>query len=144
MDSTPVQLTTENIWDRQPGENSRWYDRFCLYLSIGPSRSIHRTWQLNLEKVGKGQIRSNISPTWYQIANKFRWHERAEEYDVYRRLQVFTQGNAHDLVRINKLDKVAEKLYDKVVNMLDSMKPSKGGFSELMILRLNETLDAGV
>jgi len=73
---------------------------------------------------------------------KFHWKERAEAWDEHRRKEVFSQGYAFDLKRIEKLDKLAERLEAKVEAMFQAMKPPKGGFNDLMVGRWLETMDA--
>jgi len=80
--------------------------------------------------------------SWRSAFKKFRWQERAEAWDEHRRKEIFNRGFASDLVRIEKLDKLATRLEEKVHAMFDAMKAPRGGFNELMIGRYLEALDA--
>lgn len=80
--------TADRLWDRQASEPSRWFYRFdTYYRPIGPERSLlgaYRTWH----QADKGRKSQSVSaPTsWRMAAEKWRWAERAEAWDVQQRL----------------------------------------------------------
>ncbi len=73
-------------WQRQPGESSRWYDRFHRYMLAGARRSLLGT--VNAERVENGQKRtSDAARSWRIAFDKYHWLDRAEDWDDYLRLQ---------------------------------------------------------
>lgn len=74
-------------WSRQRGDDGEleshlWYHRFrTFYLPQGPDRSLleaNNRWRDN-----KGKDRTNnISGSWIRNAEKWRWKERAEAFDL--------------------------------------------------------------
>src|SRR6266704_2717379 len=141
MDDTPVQLPESEQWLRLPGESNLWYSRFVLHLRLGPARTM--LGAVHLEDAQENRLVTRWTPgSWRSAALKFHWKERAEAWDEHRRKEVFSQGYAFDLKRIEKLDKLAERLEAKVEAMFQAMKPPKGGFNDLMVGRWLETMDA--
>lgn len=60
------------IWERQPGESSKAYERFCAYRDMGTDRSLRKiSSQMNISR----QILEKLSVT-------FSWVSRAEAYDL--------------------------------------------------------------
>lgn len=115
------QEDIEQPWSRLSGEDERWYNRFLAFRDMGPVRTIRGACHIEEDRLGRKRC-EKPSRNWYDNAKKFRWHERAEAYDAYRREQVFTQGYAYDLTRISKLDKLAEKLEELINKQLANGK----------------------
>jgi hypothetical protein len=140
-DPLSIEETSDTPWERQQGESGLWFDRFCLYLSLGPART--RLAAVHAEDRRQNRPLTRWTPgSWRDAFKKFHWEQRAQAYDEHRRKQLFSQGYALDLKRIEKLDKLAERLEEKVDAMLAALKPSRGGFNDLMIGRYLETMDA--
>jgi hypothetical protein len=134
-------------WERQgEDESNLWYDRFVLYLQMGPSRSL--LGAENLEKDRKGQEKSDVSASgaWRKAANEWKWKERAEAWDEYRRKQVFTQGNAYDVTRVEKLNKYSEMIETEIDKMMTALakrkKIAKPWFNHFMYEKYLQSLDA--
>lgn len=114
-------MSDEQPWERMEGEPNNWYARFMLYLQAGPSRTLLGT--INAEQVQKGAKKfTSISQSWSDAAKRWKWKERAEAYDEHRRREVFTSGNASDLVRIEKLDSLSVRLEAQITRMLDNLE----------------------
>jgi hypothetical protein len=67
-------------WDRQAGETDEWYERFMLYLYMGPDRTItaaHNFATRLAQRAAHGQIGS-----WHRMARRHRWKERASAFDA--------------------------------------------------------------
>jgi hypothetical protein len=67
-------------WDRQTDETEEWYDRFMLYLYMGPSRTIAaaHSFAVRLAKEAKvGQLGS-----WQRMARRRQWKQRAAAFDA--------------------------------------------------------------
>lgn len=71
---------TPHPWDRQEGESSRWYQRFCAYRLLGPGRSVLEC--VRQEKATKGNERQQFTPgSWSRASEAWQWKTRAEAWD---------------------------------------------------------------
>lgn len=134
-----------DAWERMEDEPNLWYDRFVSYLQMGPSRSL--LGAENLEKARNGLKKSEVSASgaWRDSAKQWKWKERAEAWDDYRRKQVFTQGNAYDVARVERLNHYSERLEAELDKMLDALakkKIKKAWFNQFLYGRYLETLEA--
>lgn len=136
-----------DAWDRiSEDEPNLWYDRFVLYLQMGPSRSL--LGAENLEKDRKGLEKSGVSASgaWRNAAKEWNWKKRAEAWDEYRRKQVFTQGNAYDVIRVEKLNKYSEMIESEIEKMMAALakrkKIAKPWFNHFMYEKYLQSLDA--
>jgi hypothetical protein len=132
-----------NPWDQmtEEGENNLWYSRFLLYLQMGPARTLSGALRLADRAEGRAE-HSEPYGAYKEAAKKYNWAERAEAYDAYVRKTAFSEGYAYDLTRIKKLSTLADTLEEKVAAMLRTMKPSRGGFSEKLVERYLQTVEA--
>lgn len=134
----------KDIWERQDGEPNNWYSRFVIFLQMGPSRSL--LGSINLEKAQKGLEKLNyVSQSWREAAKQWDWRERAEMWDEYRRKQVFVQGNAYDVNRVEKLNKYTEMLEAEIDKMLDALakkKIEKPWFNQFLYEKYLQSLEA--
>lgn len=67
-------------WDRQADETATWYDRFTLYLYMGPERTVadaHRFATRMAKGAALGQLNS-----WRRAAQRNQWEERAAAFDA--------------------------------------------------------------
>lgn len=121
-----------------------WYDRFMVFLLMGPSRSL--LGAVHLEEAQKStEKRSRSVPgAWFATAKEWNWRDRADAWDEYRRKQVFTEGNAYDLTRIEKLNKYSQRLERQLDLMLDAMpkKIRKPWFNHFLYEKYLQSLDA--
>ena len=62
-----------NTWDRQPGETSKAFEAFRIYLELRAERSYARV----AERLTKSRT---LIGRW---ANKYRWHERSLQFDSH-------------------------------------------------------------
>ncbi len=77
----------DSPWERQPGEPLRWFERFTRYRLMGLNRSIDKVFLLEIGQKRPKQARNPKKPerasgTWRDIAQKFKWAERAEAWDL--------------------------------------------------------------
>jgi len=63
-------MTTQNTWERQPGESTKAFSAFCLYLEAGYERSVQGVAQ----KLAKS---TNTIKKW---AANFNWVARTSDY----------------------------------------------------------------
>lgn len=146
----------EQSWERLPGENSRWFQRFEAFRLMGPGRDL--TTAYNRERVGGGRKESaDCSGTWRKMAGLYRWRERAEAWDQYlsgmagaaaetERLEILNSGFAliHERVRaLNALGRKLQREIDIEEHFwLPDVKSIGGGeFAERVdIIRFNSAL----
>src|SRR5215203_3285524 len=65
---------TKSVWERLPGEPSRWFDRFHRFLLLGPGRSVYA-----VSKAETG--RTSITRDWREASRRWDWVRRAEAWD---------------------------------------------------------------
>ena len=93
MNNIAVSKPEEQIsvpWLQLEGESGLWYSRFLLYyLPQGPARTLTQAFVKHLkaekpelaeEKEAQGHY-ITAQRTWVEAARKYRWRERAEEFD---------------------------------------------------------------
>ena len=110
-------------WERQPGEPSRWYDRFVrYYLRAEGERTLlgaYRRW-LSVERpetARKSPI-TGAPGSWKKHFEEWRWKERAEEYDVELRRLDGVQWEKHRKEVRDRSWNASGRLWDKVNAML--------------------------
>lgn len=140
----PGQQDETPIYERLPEEPNLWYDRFVQYLQMGPSRSLLGAVNAEKAKKSKEKQTSNIPGAWSEAAKQWRWKERAEAWDEYRRKQVFTTGNAFDINRIEKLSKFSECLEQEIKKMFEALEKEKAlpVFNAQLYAKYLESLEA--
>ena len=134
-------------WARQENEPTLWYERFLVYLQMGPARTllgaVHEVEKA--EKSGKKRS-SRVPGAWDNAVEEWDWKKRAEAWDDYRRKQVFTTGNAYDVTRVEKLNKYSEALeaeLDKVMAALARRKKiTKPWFNPFLYEKYLQSLEA--
>lgn len=67
-------------WDRQGDETEEWYDRFVLYLYMGPDRSISAAHTF-ATRLAKGATHGSLT-TWRRVAQRNQWQARAGAFDA--------------------------------------------------------------
>lgn len=140
-----IQPNEDPIYERMPDEPTLWYDRFLVYLRMGPARTMLGAVHLVEEADKGGEKRSSKTPgAWDNAAKEWNWRVRAESWDDYRRKQVFTDGNAYDVARVEKLNKYSQRLEQQIDLMLDSMpkKIRKPWFNHFLYEKYLQSLEA--
>jgi predicted DNA-binding protein (UPF0251 family) len=72
-------VVMENDWDRQSGETAEWYDRFLLYLYMGPDRTVAAAHNF-ATRLAKGAAPGHLS-SWQRAARRHQWKQRAAAFD---------------------------------------------------------------
>ncbi len=75
-------------WNQQPGEASKWYERFLIYRDMGIDRKFFHAYTLYLRQAGKYEQAEKAKDTpgaWKVKAIKFAWQLRAERWDQEER-----------------------------------------------------------
>lgn len=135
----------QHPWERMKDEPNLWYDRLVSYLQMGPSRSLLGAVHLEEAQKSTEKRSSSVPGSWYEASKRWEWKDRAEAWDEYRRKQVFTQGNAYDVNRVEKLNKYSERLETEIDRMLDALagkKTRKVWFNHFMYEKYLQSLDA--
>jgi len=74
-------------WEKQPGESHMWFHRFDLYYRpLGPERTIAAAYRIWREEKDRQEGKEtpeyiNRSNSWNLNATKYKWIERAQEWD---------------------------------------------------------------
>jgi hypothetical protein len=93
-------------WDRQPGESSRNYEKFCLYRNMGPGRSVQA-------------LRNDGIPIGASIPTRDQWDSRAVLWDDYeervRRNEIIKETRAMARKQATQASDMAEALMAPVV-----------------------------
>ncbi len=69
----------EKPWDRLHHESTAAYARFLVYRNLGPGRSLLAAYRAVAKKSTEKQ---QVPGTWTRDCSRFRWSERAHEWDV--------------------------------------------------------------
>lgn len=71
--------------ERLQGEYARWYQRFLVYLHLGPvHRSLYAAWKKEQGEAGQQQRkRSGVPGSWRGAAKRYQWETRAERWDEH-------------------------------------------------------------
>jgi hypothetical protein len=67
-------------WERLAGESGGAYAAFCFYRDYGPERNIRRAVEAVCAGTDKAEKRYRMWRAW---STRFRWRERAADYDLY-------------------------------------------------------------
>jgi hypothetical protein len=111
-------------WEHLTGEGAAAFSAFCVFRDLGPERSIIKA----IESAEKNEtIRAKRYRVWRNWASKYRWNERAADYDKYTeqlkqtefRKTIEAQGEIHRMV--------TGKMLDVVMKKLDTMSPADLG-----------------
>ena len=68
--------SSPKLWQPQPEEPPEWYNRFHIYLTMGPSRTLTAAYRIWADS------HSKLSGTVSKQAANWRWKERAMAYDT--------------------------------------------------------------
>lgn len=132
-DKPPVSiedLDPEQPWTRLQVENDLWYSRFLIYRDMGPVRSILGASKIEAERTHKEKPKGSPR-NWREMAAVYRWDIRVKAWDEHKRKEVFTDGYAYDLVRIKKLNVIAQSLENRIhKGLLAEMKKDLKGLDK--------------
>lgn len=111
------------VWQRMPQEPTLWYTRFSKYfLPMGPSRSLFPCYQRwRSEESDKGPLSpGNIKAPdgWTQTASRWRWRERAAEYDAYLLDKQRTQDETEVAAMLSRQRTTGRKMQELAVRRL--------------------------
>lgn len=70
-------------WLQQEGEPALWFRRFDRYRLMWPVRKIASVFQAEQTEKNREKPRTIPTGDWYEMANEWRWEERAAAWDAY-------------------------------------------------------------
>ena len=107
-------------WERLKGETPAAYAAFCAFRDLGPERNIRRA----VESAGKNNaVRAGKYRVWRNLSSRFRWRERAADYD--RHIEHLKQTELRKTIeaRGEMHRAVTGKMLEVVKKKLDTMNP---------------------
>jgi hypothetical protein len=121
IDEAKKDVLPYESWQRLSGESPDAFAAFCTFRDFGFERNIRNVVESVLVKSG-GEINEAIIMKkyrgWRNWSSKYRWRERAADFDNYReklkatelRKTIEAQGEKHREVTGKMLDVVSKKL----------------------------------
>jgi hypothetical protein len=128
-----------NVWDRQPDEPTRWFERFHQFCLMGPGRTLMGCIHAEQERLGKEKKSTQIPGAWSEQAARWKWRERATAWDDYQR----ELARKEEEVTLRQRRRVhlaqAQLVQDKAFERLKAIAPA-----ELTVRDVLAYLEAGV
>jgi hypothetical protein len=114
---TPIELL-EPFWERQKGESTEWFRRFCKFRNqLGP-RSLLAAHRRELEESGKGRANLRRVPSsWDEARVKYCWDARAEAWDMHRQQQEDLEWDGRWSELRERCWELSELLFEKSKSM---------------------------
>lgn len=115
VDEAKASMLPFESWERLTGESSAAFAAFSTFRDSGSERSIRKA----VDGYEKDEaVRAKRYRVWRNWSTKFRWRERAADFDRYTeqlrqkefRKTIEAQGEKHREVTAKMLDVVAKKL----------------------------------
>ena len=121
VEEAKKQMMPFESWEQLPGESSKAFLAFRSFRDIGPERSIRKAVDEVEKDEGKREKRCKV---WRNWCSKFRWRERAADYDRY--IEHLKQGEKRKTIEAQgeKQRMVTGKMLDVVSKKLDTMNPA--------------------
>ena len=108
-------------WERLPNESNFAFSAFCAFRDCGAERNIRKA----VESVEADEaVRSKRYKVWRNWAARFRWRERAADYDRYIEKLKQTEMRKTIEAQGEKHREVTGKMLDVVSKKLDTMNPA--------------------
>ncbi len=95
----------EQIWERLSGEPALWYERFRIYLELGPNRSLRQAYLISRgdkAKEGKAELPLSAPNSWRRASYQYQWEARVNAYDYEQ-----TSSKRQELVEIRERAAIA-------------------------------------
>ena len=110
------QKTTEKPWMQQPNENPMWYDRFFIYLMLGPTRSFNAAYRVAKQK-SEGRANSH----WGRIAKEWDWRARVDAFDAYGYAELMRKETARRREQRERRLRMIQEMLDASFDGLRTM-----------------------
>ncbi|MDR0442561.1 MAG: hypothetical protein LBH44_04045 [Treponema sp.] len=129
-------------WERLAGESSLAFAAFCVFRDLGAERSIRMAVDT---AETDGAVRAKSYNGWRNWSTKFRWQERAADYD--RHIEKLKQTELRKTIEAQgeKHREVTGKMLNVVSKKLDTMNPaylSQGNLTEWVQTAIKAERDA--
>lgn len=130
IEEAKADMLPYESWERLTGESPAAFKAFCAFRDFGADRGIRKV----IDVTEKDEcLREGRYKTWRNWSTKFRWAERAADYDRYieklkaaeLRKTIEAQGEKHREVTGKMLDVVSKKL-----DTMDADDLAQGNVSE--------------
>jgi len=121
IDEAKKEMMPFESWEQLPGESSMAFLAFRSFRDIGPERSIRKAVEGAEKDEAKREKRCKV---WRNWCGRFRWRERAADYDRYT--ERLKQGEMRKTIEAQgeKQRMVTGKMLDVVSKKLDTMNPA--------------------
>jgi hypothetical protein len=125
IEETKAVILPFESWERLAGESGAAYSAFCSYRDYGPERNIRRAAEAaGDEGRGRGGVGKSYG-MWRTWATRFRWRERAADYDRYLDRLKQTEKRRTIEAREAVYRETTGKMLLAVNKKLDSMEPGE-------------------
>ncbi len=101
-------------WDKQPDEPPEWFNRFHIYLTLGPSRTLLAAYH---EWSGS---KGNHSSTVNKRSKEWRWKERALAFDQANRAEKAAFEAAREAEARERRIRQNDRIFQAVAAALDA------------------------
>jgi hypothetical protein len=112
-------------WERLAGESGAAYAAFCSYRDYGPERNIRRAAEAAPAGEAEQGKREKRYRMWRAWATRFRWRERAADYDLYLDRLKQTEKRKTIEAREAVYRETTGKMLRVVNKKLDVMRPEE-------------------
>lgn len=143
---------TKQPWEQQPGESDKAYRAFCVYLMLGPDRSIDRAFHHSRGTTEPQHKRA--SRVWNEYSTQYDWVKRVSLYDQHVMQQavqkdaevtkaILTEARTASLKCVEKIAQQVDKESDirAVSSALNALTQCIGRLAPKGDVTLGEALD---
>jgi hypothetical protein len=126
IEQTKAEIFPYESWERLASESGMAYAAFRTYRDYGPERNIRRAVEGSLSVEGMdGRKIEKRYRMWRGWASRFRWRERAADYDRY--LDRLKQAEKRKTIEEQEAAyrETTKKMLQMVNKKLDLMKPGE-------------------
>ena len=106
--------TSPKLWEQQPGEPPKWFERFHIYLKLGPSCTLtaaYHIWTGNDSK---------LSSTTSTRAREWQWEERAMAYEQANREEKAAFEAAREAEARERNLRLNNKIFEAIAAVFDT------------------------
>ena len=100
MNAIAEKIAISRSWDQAPDESIEAYQAFQIYLDMGESGGI-RNYRKAFRIVNP--TAKSVTKKWHTWFEKFRWEDRANDYDSYLIKQSQTKIEEQKIIEITKV-----------------------------------------
>lgn len=111
-------------WDQLPEESTLWYGRFTAYRRMGTERNVLQIYNQWRVKVGRKPAKTSCGD-WVRRSVQYKWHERAQAWDVEERRQQDERHKAEVDVLFQHALQATKVAYQKLTKRLEAMAPDE-------------------